>query len=320
MSKARHPRRGSMQFWPRKRARHLLARVRSWATKKDTKPLGFIGYKAGMTHLHINDNRAKSTTAGEKIFMPATIIECPPITVAGASFYKQTADGWKKVSHVLAEKQDKYLSRLVSIPKSQKKKIDEITEFDDVRLIIHSNPSKTSIGTKKPRLIEVAMGGSKDEKFAYAKENLGKEVAIADVFDQGNYVDVHGISKGKGFQGTVKRYGVPIRQHKSEKVKRGIGNLGAWTPKRVDYRVPQAGKMGYHLRTEYNKQVIKIGQDGKDVNRVGGITKYGEIKTSYLLVKGSVIGPRKRAVLLTQAIRQDPKAVKGAPEVVYIAR
>jgi large subunit ribosomal protein L3 len=319
MPKARHPRRGSMQFWPRKRAKHLLARVRSWADKKDAKPLGFIAYKAGMTHLQVNDNRTKSTTAGEKIFMPATIIECPPMTLVGILFYKQTADGWKKLSQISAEKQDKYLSRLISLPKKSKK-IEDITEFDDIRVLVHSNPSKTSIGTKKPRIIEVALGGSKDEKLAYAKENLGKDIAVEDVFGPGNYVDVHGISKGKGFQGTVKRYGVPIRQHKSEKVKRGIGNLGAWTPKRVDYRVPQAGKMGYHLRTEYNKQVIKMGTDGKEIAQKGGITKYGEVKTSYLLIKGSVIGPRKRAVFLTQAIRQDPKAVKEAPKVVYIAQ
>ena len=59
---------------------------------------------------------------------------------------------------------------------------------------------------------------------------LGKEIKVEDVFESGVSVDVHGITKGKGFQGTVKRFGVPIRQHKAEKTKRGIGtHLGILT-------------------------------------------------------------------------------------------
>lgn len=317
MVKPRHPRRGSMQFWPRKRAKHTVARVRSWATAKDAKPLGFIGFKAGMTHLQYIDNVPKSPTQGKKLFMPVTIIECPPMTIAGAAFYKQTADGWKKVGSILQN--TKTLAKSKSAPKKVGK-IEDIKEFDDVKVIVHTNPSTASIGRKKPELMEMALGGSKDDKVAYIKENLGKEIAVKDILNPGSFVDAHGISKGKGFQGTVKRYGVPIRQHKSEKVKRGIGNLGAWTPKRVDYRVPQGGKMGFHLRTEYNKQIVKIGEDGSEITPKSGITKYGLVKNNYLLIKGSIIGPRKRTVLLTQAIRTDPKAKKEAPEIAYIAK
>ena len=183
------------------------------------------------------------------------------------------------------------------------KNIEDVKEFDDLRLLVHSNPKKTGINTKKPKLMEIALGGSKEEKLAYAKEVLGKGVEVKDIIEEGSLVDVHGISKGKGFQGTVKRYGVPIKQKKGEKTKRGIGNLGAWTPKRVDYRVPQTGKMGYHLRTEYGKQVLKLSDDVKQVSKKGGITKYGVVKNPFVLVHGSIIGPRKRAVVLTQATR-----------------
>ncbi len=300
MPKAHNPRRGSMQFWPRKRSRHSLVRVRSWKDEKQAKPLGFICFKAGMTHVMANDNRGKSITKGETIALPTTIVECPPMTVFGISFYKKSMFGLSKSSQIYAEKAGKHLSRRLNIGK--KRQDIEKVEFDDLRILVHSNSPK-SVGTKKPKVLEIALGGSKDEKLAYAKEKLGKSLSFSEVFEEGQLVDTCGVTKGKGFQGTVKRYGVPIRQHKSEKVKRGIGNLGAWTPKRVDYRVPQPGKMGYHQRTEYNKQILKIGQDGKDVNPKGGINRYGLVTGDYVLLHGSIVGPKKGTFLLTHATR-----------------
>jgi large subunit ribosomal protein L3 len=307
-----------MQFWPRKRSKHSLARIRSWVKENKVKLLGFIAYKAGMTHLHVTDNRAKALTKGEQIYMPATIIECPPMTICGVAFYKKTPNGLIKTSSILAQKLDKELAKQIQLPKKAVKSIEDIKEFDDLRVLVHSAPKLTTIGVKKPKLIEVALGGKKEDKLKYAKEILGKTVVISDVFDKGNYVDVHGTTTGKGFQGTVKRYGVPIRSHKAEKTKRGIGTLGSWTPKRVEFTVPNPGKMGYHLRTEYNKQVLKIGADGQEVTPTGGISNYGVVRGSYLLLKGSVVGPRKRAVVMTLATRQNKKAIKEAPEVTYI--
>lgn len=319
MGKARHPRRGSMQFWPRRRARRSLARIRSWAEEKKAKPLGFIGYKAGMTHLLVNDNRAKSLTKGENIMVASTIVECPPMQVIGVCFYKKSLLGSRKMASVLAGKLGKEVAAKISLPKKESKKIEDIDGFDDLRLLVRSQPNLTGIGSKKPKLLEIAIGGSKEDKFTYAKEVLGKEIQVQDVFESGILLDVHGITKGKGFQGTVKRFGVPIKQHKGEKIKRGIGNLGAWTPKRVDFRVPQPGKMGYHLRTEYNKSLIKIGDGGDEVTPKGGIQKYGTVKSNYLLLQGSIIGPRKRAVVLTKAIRPNKKISQEAPEIAYVS-
>lgn len=318
MPKAHNPRRGSMQFWPRKRSRHSLVRVRSWANSNKAKPLGFIAYKAGMTHILADDSRAKSLTKGEKINLPVTIVDCPPINVVGVSFYKKSLFGWKKVASVFSEKLSKDLGKRIKLPK-KKHNLDDIKEYEDLRLLVHSNPRKASVGTKKPKILEIGLGGSKEDKLAYAKEILGKELMISDIFEEGDLIDIHGVTKGKGFQGTVKRYGVPIKQHKGEKTKRGIGNLGAWTPKRVDYRVPQPGKMGYHLRTEYNKQILKIGEDGTEVNPKGGITKYGLVKNKYLLVHGSLVGPRKRTLLITAAIRPK-KIVKDAFQITKISK
>jgi large subunit ribosomal protein L3 len=320
MPKAHHPHRGSLAYWPRKRNRHSLVRVRSWTKESKPKPLGFICFKAGMTHLLVVDNRPKGLTKGQNISMPVTILDCPPMTAVGIAFYKMTSIGPKKVSTVFTSKLDVVVARKMPVSKKAGKKIEDVHEFDDVRLLVHSNPKLTSNGAKKPKLIEIALGGSKDEKINYAKEVLGKEIKISDVFTQGNAVDVRGTSKGKGFQGTVKRYGVPVRQHKAEKTKRGIGNLGAWTPKRVDFTIAQSGKMGYHQRTEYNKQIIQIGEDGKTITPKGGLTQYGIVKNNYIFIKGGVVGSRNREVMLTAAIRPNKKITKDAPEVSYISK
>ncbi len=319
MPKAHNPRQGSMQFWPRKRSKHSLARVRSWAQENKIKPLGFIGYKAGMAQVLFNDTRAKSLTKGEKVSVPVTIIECPPITVSGVSFYKKSLFGLKKINSLLADKNAKELARKIQLPKKALKSLDDVKEFDDLRLLISSNPQLTGIGTKKPKLIEIALGGSKEDKLNYVKNVLGKNISITEVFEAGILVDAHGITKGKGFQGTVKRFGVPIRQHKAEKTKRGIGNLGSWTPKRVQFTVPQAGKMGFHSRTEYNKQILKISENDTGINPEGGLNRYGIIKNNYLLLKGSIAGPKKSTVLLTLSRRPNVKISKEpAPEIISL--
>jgi large subunit ribosomal protein L3 len=324
MSKASNPHRGSMQFWPRKRSKHSFVRIRSWAKSSKVKPLGFIGYKAGMTHVMALDNNPKSMTKDEKISIPVTIFDCPPMFVLGVSFYKKSLLSNKKIAFVMASELSKDVKKLaqkkVSLPKKETNKIENVTEFDELKLLVMSKPSNTTTGVKKPKFIEIALGGSKDDQLNFAKENLGKDISVNDVFTPGNFVDAHAVTKGKGFQGTVKRYGVSMMSHKAEKLKRGIANMGAWTPKRVDYRVAQPGKMGYHLRTEYNKQVLKIGDDTDSVNPGRGLHKYGLVKNNYLLIKGSVAGPRKAAVFLSDAIRADPRVHKDAPEITYISK
>ncbi|MBI2146010.1 50S ribosomal protein L3 [Candidatus Woesearchaeota archaeon] len=320
MGNVRHPRRGSLQFWPRKRSRHSVARIRSWTAHGKSKPLGFIAYKAGMTHLMIIDNRPKSLTKGEKIMIPATILECPPLTVIGIAFYRRAGYGIQKFASITAPKLEAHLAQKFPLPKKAGKTFESIQGYDDLRFIVQTHPSLIASGSKRPQVQEIAIGGTVEEKARYAQEMLGKEITINDVVSAGNLIDVHGITIGKGFQGTVKRYGVPIRQHKAEKTKRGIATLGSWTPKRVEFTVAQAGKMGFHSRTEYNKHVLKVGAQGNEVNPMGGFIRYGLVKNPYLLVKGSVMGPKKRAVFLTHALRPDTNIPTEAPEITYLSR
>lgn len=319
MAKTGSPRSGSLQFWPRKRASRQYARIRSWAGSKDAKPLGFAGYKVGMTHILVTDNRPNALTKGEEIRYPVTIIECPALKVAGIRFYKKT-DGWlKAISTVLAPKLDKELSRKIKIPK-QTKKPDEITDFDDLRIIVNTQPKLTGIGKKKPEIFEIALGGGKDDKLAYANEHLGKEIPVQDVFTEGQQVDIHAVTKGKGFQGSVKRFGIDLRSHKSEKTKRGPGSLGGWKAQaHVMWRIAYPGQHGYHLRTDYNKWILKISNNPKEINPKGGFVNYGLVKNNFVLVKGSIPGPRKRLIRFNLSIRPNSKVITQVPAIDYIS-
>jgi len=321
MPTTRRPRFGSLAYHPRKRAKREIARVRSWAKLKEAKLLGFAGYKVGMTHLMITDNSPNSMTKGETIFCPSTIIECPPLKTASIRFYKKTNYGLKAVSDVLAENLDKELSRRIILPKNKKKKIDDIKDFDELTLIVYTQPRLTGIGKKKPELFEIAIGGKKEEKLNYAKDVLGKEVSIGDIFKEGNQVDIHAITKGRGLQGPVKRFGMGLKSHKSEKSRRNPGSLGPWKGQvNIMWKIPHAGQTGYFQRTEFNKWLLKIGNKGEEINPKGGFVRYGVIKNPYVIVKGPIAGPKKRLIRFNFAIRPNRKIPTDAPTIKQIVQ
>lgn len=318
MGKARNPHHGSLQFWPRKRAKRGYARVRAKLSSKDAKALEFAGYKVCMTHVAVTDNRPKSITKGEEVTYPATIIECPPIKISSIRFYQNTIKGLKLCSEIFSEKLDKELERKIRV-KSVKKKVDDVKEFDDIKVTVYTNPKLTTIGKKKPEFFEICIGGNKEDKLKWAKENLGKEINVADVLQEGEQIDIHAITKGKGFQGPVKRFGVGLKSHKSEKGVRRVGSLGGWTSQgHVMWRVAHAGQMGYHQRTEYNKWLLKMGANPEEVNTKSGFKRYGVVKNPYIIVKGSIAGPAKRLIRFNSATRSSGKMPKEAPAITYI--
>ncbi len=300
MARKHKSRSGSLQFWPRKRAKRAIARVRSWLNINDFKPLMFAGYKVGMVQVLAQNNTPNSPTKGSQISIPATILECPPLNVFSIRYYKKTYYGLRLISEHVSDKVDKELKRKLKVPKKINHK--EIKEYDDIRLLAHTNPKLTGIGKKKPEIVEIGLSGSKEEKEKFAKEMLGKQLKLTDVFNNICFVDVHGITKGKGFQGPVKRFGISLKSHKSEKKRRSTGNLGSFTPRKTDWRVPQHGQMGFHTRTEYNKLLLAVNPE--NIKNMKDIHKYGNVKNDYLLIKGSVIGPKKRLIKFSHSIRQ----------------
>ncbi|MBP5203101.1 MAG: 50S ribosomal protein L3, partial [Candidatus Methanomethylophilaceae archaeon] len=126
-------------------------------------------------------------------------------------------------------------------------------------------------------------------------------------------------TKGKGFQGVTKRWGVKLLSHRNSKHRRGIGNLGPNRPGYVRSTVPGSGQMGYHQRTEFNKKVMKVGTDGSEVTPRGGFFNYGEVRNTYVLVHGSVPGPTKRLIRFRDATRVPKKASTEAVDVTYVS-
>lgn len=312
MPRIHRPRKGTLQYWPRKRARRIYPKIRSWASLNDQKLLGFAGYKAGMTHIIAIDN-SKSTTKNLPISIPVTIIECPPLKSFSLRFYKNTDHGLKIISEVFAKNLDKELLRKIKLSKKQHSYPEN---FDKITLVVYTQPKLTTIGKKKPEIFELALGNN---NLDYAKQLLEKEIKITDVFKEGQLVDVHSVTKGYGYQGTIKRYGLKIKQHKSEKHKRAAGNLGPWTPSHVKFSVPQPGQLGLHTRTEYNKWMIKISNDLAEINQAGGILSYGLIKNDYILLKGSVPGAVKRLIRLSEPLRPNSKTPTQVPQIKKIS-
>src|ERR1700686_1420949 len=99
---ARHrPRRGSLGFSPRVRSARPVPRIRSWPPGPKSPQLeGFAGYKVGMTHAFIVDYRKRSTTAGQEVSIPVTVVEVPPIRVVSARIYRRSPYGSRVVSEI----------------------------------------------------------------------------------------------------------------------------------------------------------------------------------------------------------------------------
>jgi len=313
MPTKKSPRKGSLQFWPRKIAKKFIPRV-NWEAINSGKNLkGFICYKAGMISASVKDNTQNSMTKGKKIVVPATILECPSIKIFSIRFYKNN----KVVKEILAENFDKELKRKINAPKTKKRvEFENIDNFEDVRVIIYSQVKKTGI-KKTPDLSEIGLSGNVEEKINFIKENLNKEISILDIFEKGQLVDLRGLTKGKGFVGPVKRFGITLKSHKSEKGRRRPGSLGPWHPARVTFRVPQAGQLGKFTRVIYNNKIIDI---GNSENKFTNIKNFGNVRTDYIIVRGSIQGPAKRQLLITSPLRESKKQLKKNFEFLEILK
>lgn len=123
--------------------------------------------------------------------------------------------------------------------------------------------------------------------------NVGDIINASDIFTAGEFVDVTGTSKGKGFQGRVKRFNQsrgPMGHGSG--LHRQMGSTGSIAANRVFKNQPMPGQMGNVKRTISNLEVVKV-----DAN--------------YILVKGSVPGPKKGFVVVKEAVK-NPKAVAAA--------
>lgn len=325
MPRVRSPKRGSRAFSPRKRARSINGKIAFWPEADGTPHLlGFAGYKAGMTHVFVIEDRNRAPDFGMELKNAATVLDAPPIMIVGMRAYEKTHDGLKAFSEAWMKGLPVDIYRTVKTygERDPKKKFEKMEKFLDhmaqLRVIAATQPRLASVSKKNPDVLEIAVGGgSIEDQFEYAKSLIGKTVNISDVFDAGESIDVIGVTKGKGFQGPVKRWGIRILQHKSRKTKRGVASIGPWSPRRVMPGVPRAGQMGFHNRVEHNKRILLLGSDPERITPKGGFKKYGEVRGDYLLLKGSVMGPTKRLIKLRKAVRASRYPAE-APQVTYL--
>ncbi|SDQ88935.1 50S ribosomal protein L3 [Natronobacterium texcoconense] len=333
MPQANTPRKGSLGFGPRKRATSEVPRFNSWPDDDGQPTLqGFAGYKAGMTHVVMVDDQSNSPTEGMEQTVPVTIVETPPMRAVALRAYEDTPYGLNPVTEVWTDEFVDELDRVLDLPgddydtdaaEDEIRGLLEEGRVDEVRVITHTVPTEVpSVPKKKPDVMETRVGGgSVQERVDFGLELLedGGEHVMNDVFRAGEYVDASGVTKGKGTQGPVKRWGVQKRKgkHARQGWRRRIGNLGPWNPSRVRSTVPQQGQTGYHQRTELNKRLVDMG-DGADATVDGGFVNYGEVDGPHALIKGSLPGPEQRLIRFRPAIRPGDQP-RLDPEVRYVS-
>ncbi len=182
--------------------------------------------------------------------IPCTVVEAGPCVVTQVK--KMDTDGYEAVQLAFDEKKEK------STPKPMQG---------------HFKKAKT---TPKRKLVEF-----KDFK---EDKNLG-DIVTVELFKEGEWVDVVGTSKGKGFQGVVKRHGfrgVGDATHGQHNRLRAPGSLGAGsTPSKVMKGMRMAGRMGGDRVKQQNLKIVKVYAD-----------------KNLIVVKGSIPGAKGSYVLI----------------------
>ena len=158
------------------------------------------------------------------------------------------------------------------------------------------NSSKPSVGHAK-KANTTPKRFLKEIRDVDASYNLGDKIG-ADVFEVGDIVDVTGTSKGKGFEGTIKRHNQsrgPMTH--GSRYHRGPGSLGTMLPKRVLKGKNLPGHMGSETITIQNLEIIEVNPN-----------------ENYILVSGNIPGPKKSLVLIKSAIKNSRK--KNPKEII----
>lgn len=339
-SKYEKPRAGSTGFLPRKRTRRGKGKVKTFPKDDPSKPphlTAFMGYKAGMTHVVRELDRLGSKMHKKEIVEAVTIIETPPMIVVGIVGYVETPRGLRTLTTIWASHLNKevlrrfyknwYRSKKKAFTRYAKKFANDKASIDRriarikkyasvVRVLAHTQVNKTGIGQKKAHIMEIQVnGGTVADKVDFAVKQLEQPIVVDGVFHQDDMVDVIGISKGHGFEGVTTRWGTRRLPRKTHKGLRKVACIGAWHPARVSFTVARAGQHGYFHRTEANKKVYRIGKGNdkknatteadpteKRITPLGGFPHYGVVKNDFLMVKGCVIGPRKRVLTIRRSL------------------
>ena len=359
--KYENPRSGSLAFLPRRRTRHHRGRVRSFPKDDKSKPIhltAFMGYKAGMTHVARHHERREGKKIIKKdIVEPVSIIECPPIKIVGVVGYVETPRGLRALSTVYAQHLSDelkrrfyknwntakkkafshYAKRYEEPDKSKnsiKRDLERIKKYCHVvRVLVHTQMSKLNLRQRKAHLFEIQVnGGNITQKVDWAVGKFEGEVCVGEVFNENEMIDTIGVTRGKGTNGVIKRFGVTRMPRKTHRGLRKVGCIGAWHPAAVKWTVARTGQLGYHSRTELNKKVYRIGAGAnrgtknnatteadaieKNITPLGGFPHYGVVNNDFVMVKGGIMGTRKRPIILRKS--HFPQTTNAATEKIEV--
>jgi len=334
------PRSGHLGFLPRKRTRKHRGKIRSFPKDDASKKphfTAFAGFKAGMTHITRDIHRIDSRLHKKEVVEAVTIIETPPMKVVGFVGYIETIKGLRALSTVWASSLSNELQRRFykNWYASKKKAFTKYASKKDqhantearilkycttVRAICHTQVHLMgNLRTKKAHVMEVQVnGGSIGDKINFIKSQFEKDLKIDQVFGPHEVIDVIGVTKGKGFTGVTKRWGVRKLPRKTHRGLRKVGCIGSWHPSKIQYTIPRAGQCGYHHRTETNKRIYRMGQGEKygaknnastesdltekNITPMGGFPHYGIVRDDYIMIKGCCIGTKKRTLCLRKTL------------------
>ena len=161
-------------------------------------------------------------------------------------------------------------------------------------------------------------GGTVAQKVEWSTGKFEAEVTVGEVFQNNEMIDTISITRGKGTQGVIKRFGVARLPRKTRRGLRKVACIGAWHPSAVKWTVARTGNLGYYHRTHINQKLYRVGQGAvrgvdnnasteadahvKNITPIGGFPHYGIVNEDFLLVKGGICGPRKRQVTIRKTL------------------
>eukprot|EP00920_Eleutheroschizon_duboscqi_P002838 GHVT01006629.1.p1 GENE.GHVT01006629.1~~GHVT01006629.1.p1 ORF type:complete len:394 (+),score=57.59 GHVT01006629.1:128-1309(+) len=354
--KFERPRSGSLAFLPRKRCKKHRGKVRAFPKDDPSKPphfTAFMGYKAGMTHVVRDVDKPGSKLHKKEVVEAVTIIQTPPMVVVGIVGYIETPSGLRALHSVWAghlsdecrrrfyknwyKSKKKAFTRYAKRYNENDKMEEEVQRLKKhavvVRAICHTQPSKTPLKSRKAHIMEIQVnGGTVSDKVDFVRSMFETPLSVGAVFTDNEMIDTIGVTKGRGVEGVVTRWGVTRLPRKTHRGLRKVACIGAWHPSRVQFQVPRQGQSGYHHRTETNKKIYRIGAAGdprnastdaditeKSITPMGGFPHYGEVKTDFLMLKGGIVGTRKRPITLRKSlVPQTSRAALATANLKFI--
>ena len=219
-----------------------------------------LATKVGMTQIFNEDG----------VLVPVTVLQAGPCVVTQVKTVEN--DGYSAVQVGYMEKKDKVVAKDGSGKKT-------VAHRHGVNKAMQGHFKKA--GTTSKRYV-------REFKFENAEEyTLGAEIK-ADIFAEGDKIDATGITKGKGFQGAIKRHGLsrgPMK-HGSKYHRHAGSNGAATTPGRVFKGKHMPGHTGNVKATVQNLEVVKV-----------------DAENNLILVKGAVPGPKKALVILKETVK-----------------